>query len=133
MGHKRVGDMAGGSPVRHPALWMAAAHGRTERALQLLVGGDVVDIEARGGARGCTPLSEASLQGNLEVLELLLEAGAEIFARDCKGATALHYAAFQESCASAMSIYRTCHPSTQLPNANTLRAHLPSQHAAAQR
>ena len=93
MGHKQVEDMAAGSPVRHPALWTASAHGRTERVLQLLVGGH--DIEASGGARESTPLSEASLRGNLDVLELLLEAGAEVYPRDCKGATALHYAAFQ--------------------------------------
>ena len=96
MGHKQVGDMAEGSPVRYPALWTASAHGRTERVLQLLVGGmQLHDIEERGGARESTPLSEASLQGNFEVLELLLEVGAEICTRDCKGATALHYAAFQ--------------------------------------
>jgi len=55
MGHKQVGDMAAGSPVRCPALWTASAHGRTERVLQLLVGGN--DIEERGGFAFSTHLS----------------------------------------------------------------------------
>lgn len=53
-----------------------------------------VDINAKDSTFGSTALSSAALFGHTEIVALLLEAGAEVNARNRDGSTPLHSAAF---------------------------------------
>jgi hypothetical protein len=53
-----------------------------------------VDIEERGGPRATTPLLAASVNGQAEVVMLLLEHGADASAKDNDGWTTMHAAAY---------------------------------------
>ncbi|OJJ43186.1 hypothetical protein ASPZODRAFT_136371 [Penicilliopsis zonata CBS 506.65] len=96
-------------------LWWAAAHGQTDvvRTLLSLQG---VDVNTRGigvtytheyverervlgppgYGEGVTPLIVATRGGHLEVVRLLLQAGADVSIRDAEGETALQAAEFEE-------------------------------------
>lgn len=52
------------------------------------------NIEARSSTKGNTPLLEAAHDGSTRAVELLLNSGADINARNDKGETALHLATF---------------------------------------
>ena len=51
-----------------------------------------VDVEIRGGRSGATPINIASYRGHLDVVKLLLEAGADPCIRDRDGFSALQWA-----------------------------------------
>jgi hypothetical protein len=70
--------MAAAALAPNPALWLAALLGQKKEARQLLFGG--ADIEERGGIAPylSTPLQIAVHSGYVEVVQLLLEHGAEI-------------------------------------------------------
>ena len=77
-----------------PALWMAVVGGEEEEARQLLAGG--ANIEERGGEPDdlASPLQVAVRRGFSDMVQLLLEHGAEITVQDSDGDTLLHLTDF---------------------------------------
>ncbi len=73
-------------------IWSASATGNIEAVKQHLAQG--VDINAKDSTFGSTALSSAALFGHTEIVALLLEAGADVNARNRDGGTPLHSAAF---------------------------------------
>ena len=73
-------------------IWSAAAAGNIRVVKQNLAKG--VDINAKDSIFGSTALSSAALFGHTKIIALLLEAGAEVNAKNRDGGTALHNAAF---------------------------------------
>ena len=73
-------------------IWSAAAAGNIRVVKQNLAKG--VDINAKDSMFGSTALSSAALFGHTKIIALLLEAGAEVNARNRDGGTPLHSAAF---------------------------------------
>ena len=73
-------------------IWSAAAAGNIKVVKQNLA--KDVDINAKDSIFGATPLSSAALFGHTKIIALLLEAGAEVNAKNRDGGTALHNAAF---------------------------------------
>ena len=73
-------------------IWSAAAFGNIKALRGHLAKG--VDINAKDSTFGSTALSSAALFGHTEIVALLLEAGAEVNARNRDGSTPLHSAAF---------------------------------------
>jgi ankyrin repeat protein len=82
--------MEGAAPIVCPALWTAASLGQPEEVLRLLMGG--ADIQEKGGPIESTPLHEAARLGNEGVVLVLLEYGANVYAKQTDGATPLHIA-----------------------------------------
>lgn len=72
-----------GTPVLH----MAARHERSEIANLLIGRGASINLVS--GDRGNTPLMEAAGRGNLDIVTMLLEAGAALDAYNSNGRTAL--------------------------------------------
>jgi len=89
-----------GCGQREPSIdiWTAAATGETGVIKQHVAFG--TDIDAREPAGGSPPLIVAALFGQTEVVEVLVEHGAEVDAMNNDSSTALHVAAF------------FCHPET---------------------
>jgi len=76
-----------------PALWAASSIGRVVEVRRLLADGPD-KIEERGGpVPKTTPLSTASFSGHADVVEVLLDHGADASAKDAYGYTALHRSA----------------------------------------
>ena len=73
-------------------IWSAAAAGNIKTVKRHLAKG--VDINAKDSIFGSTALSSAALFGHTEVVALLLEAGADVNARNRDGGAPLHSAAF---------------------------------------
>lgn len=73
-------------------IWSAAAAGNIKAVKGHLAKGG--DINAKDSIFGSTALSSAALFGHTKVIALLLEAGADINARNRDGGTPLHSAAF---------------------------------------
>ena len=73
-------------------MWSAAATGNIKMVKAHLA--KDVDINAKDSTFGSTALSLAALFGHTKVVALLLEAGAEVNARNRDGGTPLHNAAF---------------------------------------
>jgi ankyrin repeat protein len=72
-------------------LWRAVKAGQLPRVRYLLKSG--ADFTYRCEEENVTtPLHQAALSGNRDILEALLEAGANVDNEDRDGATALHYA-----------------------------------------
>jgi len=79
-------DTLGRSPIH-----LAAASGDCKK-LQWLIDSSLGDTELPDLRRGATPLIWATVCGHVEIIKLLLSAGANPNAIDRKGHTALHYA-----------------------------------------
>lgn len=75
---------------RDQDLIKAADSRRWERVKRILNEG--VDVNAKGGNRSYTALMLASKYGELEIVKLLLEKGADVNAKDNRGYTALSQA-----------------------------------------
>ena len=73
-------------------IWSAAADGNIRVVKQNLA--KDVDINAKDTVFGATALSSAALFGHTKIIALLLEAGADVNARNRDGGTPLHNAAF---------------------------------------
>ena len=73
-------------------LHAAAKSGDLESAKMAMAVG--VDLNQQEDVHGLTPLSWAALTGNSEIVDLLLESGADVNARNRDGGTALHAAVF---------------------------------------
>lgn len=86
-----AGATASGGPGRIPALCEAAKRGLEDVAAALLEFG--ADPWEKEGLRGWTALHFAAWEGNAEVAELLMRAGADPNATNAAGATPLHFAA----------------------------------------
>ena len=70
------------------ALWTSASRGQTEKVRQLLAEG--ADVEVKAGPMKSTPLHEAARLGHEEVVLMLLDHGANVYAKQTDGATPLH-------------------------------------------
>ena len=81
-----------GNKVTGNDIWSAAAAGNI-KAIRGHLAKDV-DINAKDNVFGATALSSAALFGHTKVIALLLEAGANVNARNRDGGTPLHNAAF---------------------------------------
>lgn len=77
--------------ARAESLHDAARNGNTETVKRLIAEG--ADIQAIDSETALTPLVEAALAGDREIVVLLIEKGADPAGRDGKGFTALHAAA----------------------------------------
>ena len=73
-----------------PALWTAAEGGRVQDVLQLLSGG--ANIEERGRNGVYSPLHVAVYMGRAEVVQILLEHGADVLVKTSGGDSPLHLA-----------------------------------------
>ena len=73
-------------------IWSAAAAGNIKVIKQNLA--KDVDLNAKDSVFGATALSSAALFGHTKIIALLLEAGADVNAKNRDGGTALHNAAF---------------------------------------
>ncbi|MCP4786427.1 MAG: hypothetical protein GY878_23045 [Fuerstiella sp.] len=81
-------------PDRVPSvsLWRAAMTGNTAAVEQHIRAG--TDINAKEDLSGSTPLVVATTFGKVEVARILIEAGADLEARNNSGGTALHVGCF---------------------------------------
>jgi ankyrin repeat protein len=75
-----------------PALWLAASAGEVEAVEALIKYHTPVDVQ--NTAQGMTPLAIASHGGQLAVVKLLVEAGANLETADAFGMTPLAHAAY---------------------------------------
>ena len=73
-------------------VWDAASTGNLSVVKQALVNG--MDVNMKDPKSGGTLLATAALMGHTEIVDLLLEHGADVNARSKDGGTALHAAAF---------------------------------------
>lgn len=80
------------------ALFLAIRSG-TSRLVEILFetppGHESLDVNACESVRGWTPLILASIQGNKQFVDMLLQAGADTYVQDIFGWTAKDHAAFQ--------------------------------------
>ncbi|KIW19973.1 hypothetical protein PV08_00548 [Exophiala spinifera] len=72
-------------------LYLAVAYGRLS-TVKFLLGFDHAQVNTPG-PRGLTPLHKATEQGNVDIVTMLLQAGAVVATQDNFGMTALHLAA----------------------------------------
>ncbi|KAI0025720.1 Glycerophosphoryl diester phosphodiesterase family-domain-containing protein [Xylariomycetidae sp. FL0641] len=100
--------------VGETALHLAARFGRVECARILLEGSDEqkADIDATDNAFAWTPLHVASVDGHLPVVQLLVEAGADVSKPDSFGWTAKEHAALR----GHLDIAELLEPHTTIPN-----------------
>jgi ankyrin repeat protein len=82
--------MAAAALEEPPALWTAAEGGRVQDVLQLLSIG--ANIEERGRNGVYSPLHVAVFMGRAEVVQVLLEHGADVLAKTSGGDAPLHLA-----------------------------------------
>lgn len=73
-------------------VYFAASYGLTSVLQLLLTDVTAVDIEAKGGRFGSSPLQVASYRGNTDCVRLLLTAGADPNSPNDLGETSLHWA-----------------------------------------
>jgi ankyrin repeat protein len=82
-----VAASASGSPLHD-----AVKSGDLPKTKQLLDGGSNLELPLQSGE---TPLLVAALEGRTEIVEFLLSRGAKVLARNDRGFTALHAAAYR--------------------------------------
>jgi len=78
--------------AKNHALWFAAAHGDTDSVRALLADAESVDVNFEavdGEYERSTPLHQAAYQNHMEVVQMLIAAGAEPNAQDSYGYTPL--------------------------------------------
>jgi ankyrin repeat protein len=75
-----------------PKLWLMAASGALQQVIDEVTGG--ADIEELGGPREGTALIAASLTGEHDVVQYLLDSKANIDSVNNQGQTALHRASY---------------------------------------
>lgn len=80
------------SEPKTDSIWSAAKTGDIKAIKQHLADG--VGVNARDGELGVTPLTWAALLGQTEAIELLIQKGADVNARNKDGGIPLHGAAF---------------------------------------
>lgn len=86
---------------------LAAAEMGDEVMVRLLLLASRVDVNQKVGAHQKTALHAAAFAGDLQVLHLLLNDGAEVNAVDADGATPLCYAAMENNvCAMRLLLYK---------------------------
>ena len=73
------------------SLFVACESGDVVEVQRLLNGLDKLSLSERDD-HGCTPLHIACARGNIEVVKLLLDLGANFEWKDYNGTTCLHYA-----------------------------------------
>ena len=74
------------------SIWSAAAEGNLNAVKKYLAKG--IDINAKGGSLKSTVLLSATLYDQVEMVEFLIQNGADVNAKSEDGTTALHAAAF---------------------------------------
>ena len=74
------------------SIWSAAAEGNLNAVKKYLAKG--IDINAKGGSLKSTVLLSAALYDQVEMVEFLIQNGADVNAKSEDGTTALHAAAF---------------------------------------
>ena len=92
-----VASPCGGQEADHPSdrlpdIWTAAKEGDLKEIHAALASG--AKISAQDDAHGITPLSWAAMSGHKDVVVAMVEAGADVNARNSDGATPLIAAAF---------------------------------------
>ena len=80
---------------------MAAYHGQDKVVKYLLKSGAQVDAVSR---RGRTPLHDACKSGHSQVVELLVEAGADIAAQDEDDVSAVYWATVNNRVAEVVTL-----------------------------
>jgi hypothetical protein len=85
-----------------PALYTAAEGGRVQDVLQLLSGG--ANIEERGRNGVYSPLHVAVFMGRAQVVEILLERGADVLGKTSGGDSPLHLACYGKRMAGRKAI-----------------------------
>ena len=91
-GHVAASADAGGGPSRRTDLWSIAVDGHVDDVAALLDAGAALKVDAKD-AIGSTALFYAAEGGRVDVVGVLLAAGANVNAKDVDGRTALHAAA----------------------------------------
>jgi len=80
------------APEEYPGIWLAAATGDKATVESAIKRG--LDVNAKEPIGGGTILMTAAFAGQTEIVELLIEKGAELETKNHEGATALYNAAF---------------------------------------
>ncbi|MBE3047284.1 ankyrin repeat domain-containing protein [Candidatus Bathyarchaeota archaeon] len=73
-----------------------ASYLKLRLVVEYILAEEKTDVNARGGYYSHTPLTAAASQGGNEIVQILLDNGAEVNARGYAGTTALHYARNEE-------------------------------------
>ncbi|CAK1550004.1 unnamed protein product [Leptosia nina] len=82
----------------------AAANGDAARCADILNGSDAAQADVNGVSAGHTALQAAAQNGHVEVIQKLVEAGAETDAEDRDGDRAAHHAAFGDEPAALRAL-----------------------------
>ena len=77
--------------VNTPPLYYAASFGMTSIVKMLLADMPKSEIDIKGGRAQSTPLHVACFRGQMKVVKLLLEAGADPNSTNCKGESCLYW------------------------------------------
>ncbi|KAJ1490611.1 ankyrin repeat-containing domain protein [Baffinella frigidus] len=78
------------TPKPCPLLWKACKLGLSEQVRELLA--KDVDVDEAGGEYRTTPLIVATERGHVQVVEMLLDAKADMSLKDTRGFAAIHLA-----------------------------------------
>ena len=76
----------------HQKLWNASFRGNTMEVRRLLVSGRMLDVN-HGAGKNPTPIANAAYRGDKEMVQVLLDHGADVEKTGINGVTALHCAA----------------------------------------
>lgn len=101
-------------------LYMAASYGDTELVECLLDLGASTAVAEK--ANGWTPLIAASVEGHMDIVEILLQAGASLGHKDHRGWTALDHAAFRGHIRLSRTLRQPVSPGTAYYTPSNLEA-----------